>query len=67
MNIKRGLFRLSIMLSTAWGLGFLIAFLNGELMILHLIYLVLGGWTFIWVCYWVMAGFFKDKSNSSES
>ena len=67
MNIKRGLFRLSIALSTVWGLGFLIAFLNGVDMILNWIYVVLGGWAFIWACYWIMAGFFKDKSDSSES
>ena len=66
MNIKRGLFRLSIALSTVWAGVSYSFFLNGE-DILNWIYVVLGGWTFIWVCYWVMAGFFKDKSDSSES
>jgi len=69
MNIKRGLWRLSVALSVTWVGGWLFAFLNeGEKGNQELFALIgLGGGIFIWICYWIATGFFKDKSDSSES
>ena len=61
MNIKRGLFRLALVLSTAWTGGWLIAsFAQGSFNEPSL-WIGLGGGLFIWVCYWVVIGFVKDK------
>ena len=66
MNIKRGFFRLALVLSTVWVGGSIIIFFTStpdE----TVFWIGLGGGIYVWVCYWIIAGFFKDKSNDDEN
>ena len=67
MNIKRGLWRLAIVLSTAWTGGWFILFFADRSPNEAELWIGLGGGVVIWICYWVSVGFFKDKSDESDS
>ena len=60
MNIKRGLWRLAIVLSTAWTGGWGILFFTDRSPNEAELWIGLGGGLVIWICYWVSVGFFKD-------
>lgn len=66
MNIKRGFFRLALVLSTTWVGGFLFSFFKENHDVSNL-WIGLGGGIFIWACYWIIAGFFKDKTGDNEN
>ena len=67
MNIKRGLWRLAIVLSTAWTGEWFILFFTDRSPNEAELWIGLGGGVVIWICYWVSVGFFKDKSDESDS
>ena len=67
MNIKRGLWRLAIVLSTAWTGGWFIHFFTDRSPNEAELWIGLVGGVVIWICYWVSVGFFKDKSDESDS
>ena len=66
MNIKRGLWRLATVSSTVWTGGFLINYFTNKRPNEEMLWLGLSGGVAIWICYWVAAGFFKDKTHGSE-
>ena len=65
VNIKRGFFRLALALSTVWVGGCLFVFFNQKHDMTAL-WIGLGGGTFIWTCYWIIAGFFKGKAEIDD-
>jgi|TARA_B100000315_G_C14448997_1_gene528193 hypothetical protein len=66
MNIKRGFFRLALALSTICIGGAITIFFTSRADE-DILWMGLGGGMFIWVCYWVIAGFFKDKTGDNEN
>lgn len=66
MNVKRGFFRLALVLSAIFiGVG-IVGFYNNNQEEEYL-WFGLGSGIFIWLCYWIIAGFSNDKSDSSEN
>ena len=63
MNMKRVFFRLALVLSLAWTGGYFVTASNPR----EELWMGLGGGIFIWVCYWIIAGFFKDKTETRKA
>jgi len=65
VNIKRGFFRLALALSTVWVGGLIYGFFDSNHNV-KLLWVALGGGTFIWTCYWIIAGFFKGQAEIDD-